>query len=112
MFNIRQVGDTIICDVNVSGTAGQHELPGTAVTAPLACSPNPFSRWVNLTLLPAGTEARVYSTTGVLVWSAKVSDSGKLVWSGRDGSGARLPDGVYLVQAGISGSQAKVVLKR
>ena len=112
VFNIRQVGDTIICDVNVSGTAGQHELPGTAVTAPLACSPNPFSRWVNLTLLPAGTEARVYSTTGVLVWSAKVSDSGKLVWSGRDGSGARLPDGVYLVQAGISGSQAKVVLKR
>jgi immune inhibitor A len=112
--NIRESGDTIICDIIVkpeSVAIAERLTPVPRLSIPRA-APNPFSREVNLTLLPAGTEARVYSTTGALVWSAKVPDGGNLVWSGRDGFGARVPDGVYLVQAGVSGSQAKVVLKR
>jgi hypothetical protein len=111
---IRESGDTIICDIIV-----KPESVGVADRPPLdarpllpQAAPNPFSRRVNLTLMPAGAEARVYSTNGVLVWSAKVPATGKLVWNGRARMGARLPDGVYLVQAGASGPQAKVVLKR
>ena len=113
--NIHESGDTIICDIIVkpesAGVAERPTLDARRMT-PQAV-PNPFSRQVNLTLLPAGTEVRLYSTTGALVWSAQVPLSGSLTWNGRDEMGALLPEGVYLAQAtGALIPPVKVVLKR
>ena len=113
--NIRESGDTIICDIIVhpeSGAVSEHPAPSSRLSTPLA-SPNPFSREVLLSDLPARKVACVYSAAGLLVWKAEVPDGGSLVWAGRDLSGVRVPEGVYILQiAGTSGSPVKLVLKR
>ncbi len=113
--NIRESGDTIICDIIVKPeSVGISLLPAlhSPLTLPQAF-PNPFSREVNLTPMPAGAEARIYSAAGALVWRSEVPSVGRVIWPGRDQFGARLPDGIYLVQAaGTSLPPLKVVLKR
>jgi immune inhibitor A len=113
--NIRESGDTIICDIIVkpeSVAIAEHTTSDPCLRT-LRAVPNPFSRHVNLSAMPAGAVARVYSAVGTLVWSASIPVSGRLVWDGRDQSGARLPEGVYLVQAsGASSPSTKVVLDR
>ncbi|MCX6843275.1 MAG: M6 family metalloprotease domain-containing protein [candidate division WOR-3 bacterium] len=114
--NIRQSGDTIICDIIVKpesvGVAEGLTLDARRQT--LQAAPNPFSREVNLTVMPAGAaEVRIYSTAGALVWRARVPASGKLTWDGAGSSGTRLPEGVYLVQvSGAAAAPLKVVLNR
>jgi hypothetical protein len=112
--NIRVQGDTIVCDIIVkpeSVGVAEHFAPDSRpLTAQAA--PNPFSCQVDLSL-PAGSEARIYSTAGALVWRARVPRSGRLKWNGSDESGAGLPEGVYVVQAiGTPAAALKVVLRR
>jgi immune inhibitor A len=113
--NIHESGDTIICDIIVKPeSVGLAEVPApySRLSTPLA-SPNPFSREVTLTCLPIGAVARVYSAAGALVWKAEVPAADRLVWMGQDLAGARVPEGIYLVQvAGTSGPPVKVVLNR
>ena len=113
--NIRESGDTIICDIIVRpesvGIAGSL-APEPLLSIPRAL-PNPFSRKVSLTRIPAGAEARIYSAAGTVVWSSGVPPSGRLTWNGCDLSGASMPDGIYLLRvSGASGTPTKVVLKR
>jgi hypothetical protein len=112
--NIRESGDTIICDIIVkpeSVAVAERPTPHSRLPT-LQAAPNPFSREVNLSSLPAGAVARVYSAAGTLVWGAQVPAEGRLIWTGRDRSGAMLPEGIYLVQmAGVSAPPVKVVLK-
>ena len=113
--NIHESGDTIICDIIVrpeSVGIAERPTPDPRLSI-LQATPNPFAREVNLSCLPAGAKVRVYSSAGTLVWSAEVPAAGKLIWDGRAQSGARLPDGIYLVQpAGTSDPPVKVVIKR
>jgi immune inhibitor A len=113
--NIRESGDTIICDIIVKPESVGISLlpaPHSPLTLPQAL-PNPFSHEVNLTRLPAGAEARVYSAAGTAVWSATASTEGGLSWNGCDRSGASLPDGVYLLRVtGTAVAPTKLVLKR
>ena len=113
--NIHESGDTIICDIIVhpeSVGISEHPQHCARVTTPEA-APNPFSREVRLSRLPAGAAARIYSSNGRLAWSASVPASGELTWDGRDVSGAVLPAGVYLVHtSGTSAHSTKIVLKR
>jgi len=114
--NIHESGDTIICDIIVKpesvGVADRP--PPYAQRLTLEAAPNPFSRQVSLTVGPARTaEARIYATSGALVWNAVVPASGRLAWDGTGNSGTRLPDGVYLVQvSGTATAPLKVILNR
>ena len=114
--NIRESGDTIICDIIVRPeSVGLAQFPTPASRLPvLVASPNPFSRELNLVTGPTRTaEVLVYSITGRLVWRARVPESGRLVWNGSDESGARLSEGVYLAKvSGATSTPIKVVLNR
>jgi hypothetical protein len=78
-------------------------------------TPNPFSQRVAVVWhSPArgGDVARVYAQDGRLVRQARIpSGQNRWVWDGRDDSGALLPPGVYVIEAG-SGIRAKVVKLR
>lgn len=114
--NIRESGDTIICDIIVKPeSVGVVERPTTYDRRlTFEAAPNPFSRQVNLTVGPApAAEARIYATSGALVWNAVVPASGRLAWDGTGNSGIQLPDGVYLVQvSGTATAPLKVILNR
>ena len=113
--NIHESGDTIICDIIVKPESVGVAEPHTSGPwlSQLRATPNPFSREVRLSCLPSGTIARVYSAAGTLVWSSEVPAVGRLIWTGRSQSGAKLPEGIYLVQVtGTSLTPVKVVLKR
>jgi hypothetical protein len=113
--NIHESGDTIICDIIVkpeSVGVAERSKPDARLCTPQA-APNPFSHEVDLSYLPAGAVARVYSAAGTLVWSADVPAAGRLTWTGRNQSGARVAEGIYLVQmTGTSAPPVKVVIKR
>jgi immune inhibitor A len=113
--NIHESGDTIVCDIIVkpeSVGVAERATPDSRRSTPHA-SPNPFSHEVNLSHLPAGAVARVYSAAGTFVWNSGVPATGRLTWTGRDLSGAKLPEGIYLVQmTGTLAPPVKVVLKR
>jgi len=78
----------------------------------ISIRPNPFRR--NAAVIwnsPAsgGEVARVYAQDGRLVRQARIpSGEARWVWDGRDDSGAALPPGVYVLEAG-PGLRAKVV---
>jgi immune inhibitor A len=113
--NIRESGDTIICDIIVKPESvgiGERPARESRLSVPRAL-PNPFSREVNLTSMPAGAEARIYSAAGTVVWNSGVTASGRLIWNGCDNSGASMPDGIYLLRVSCaSGTPTKVALKR
>jgi YVTN family beta-propeller protein len=80
--------------------------------ASVSVTPNPFSQSVAIVWnSPAigSDDARVYAQDGRLVRQARIA-AGELrwVWDGRDDSGAPLPPGVYVIEAG-PGVRAKVV---
>jgi len=113
--NIRQSGDTIICDIIVRPESVGVSSPGLLVPARLSVSPNPFKGRVQFAFSPslAGRTASAFSTAGTLVWQARIPASGELAWDGAGNSGARLPEGVYLVQvSGAAAAPTKVVLNR
>jgi hypothetical protein len=74
--------------------------------------PNPFTRSVAViwnSPAKGGEVARVYAQDGRLVRQARIaSGEARWVWDGRDDSGAPLPPGVYMLEAG-PGVRAKVV---
>jgi hypothetical protein len=74
--------------------------------------PNPFNKGVTLSLNSYATRsatARVYAQDGRMVKQAQIpAGEARWVWDGRDDSGAILPPGVYVVEAG-PGLRAKVV---
>jgi hypothetical protein len=78
----------------------------------LGVEPNPFARSVSvLWELPSSQAraARVYAQDGRLVRQAQIpAGERRWVWDGRDDSGAMLPPGVYVLEAG-PGVRAKVV---
>jgi len=113
--NIRESGDTIVCDIIVRpesvGVVDCLAPDARPLTPRVA--PSPFSSEVNLSRLPVNAVVLVYSVTGTLVWSAGVPASGRLAWNGRDRSGAKVPDGIYLLRlAGAAAAPAKIVLRR
>jgi len=83
--------------------------------AVLTASPNPFTQsvvavWRSPT--KGGDIVRVYAQDGRLVRQARIpAGQNRWVWDGRDDSGAALPPGVYVLEAG-SGLRAKVVKLR
>ncbi len=112
--DIRVQGDTIVCDIIVKPeSVGVAEGAAAGSRFPTAQAlPNPFSCQVDLSL-PAGSDTRVYSTDGALVWRARVPASGKLRWNGSKESGSLLPEGVYVVQTtGTRATPLKIVLRR
>jgi immune inhibitor A len=113
--NIRESGDTIICDIIVKpesvGVAERRTFNSRLPTS--IASPNPFAREVTLSCLPPGTVTQVYSAAGALVWKADVPSGGKLTWAGQDLCGVSVPEGIYLVKiAGTPGPPIKLVLDR
>jgi hypothetical protein len=75
-------------------------------------TPNPFTRSLVVSLnssINSGGVARVYAQDGRLVRQTLIpAGEARWVWDGRDDSGAPLPPGVYMLEAG-SGVRAKVV---
>ncbi len=73
--------------------------------ASLSAEPNPFGMSTRITYrLPesGAFSLRVYDAAGTLVRTlvagAHDTEEGELIWDGTDGSGSRLPSGVYLYQ--------------
>jgi YVTN family beta-propeller protein len=75
-------------------------------------TPNPFRQSVAVTWNSSargGDAARVYAQDGRLVRQARIpAGEARWVWDGRDDSGALIPPGVYVIEAG-PGLRAKVV---
>jgi YVTN family beta-propeller protein len=93
-------------------SAGVADQPRTKLSVALRALPNPFAQ--NVTLAwnsppEVGEAIRVCAGDGRLVSEAHISEGqARWVWDGRDDSGAPLPPGVYVIEAG-PGIRAKVV---
>ena len=78
----------------------------------LSATPNPFTRTLSVVwnILTKGSDvARVYAQDGGLVRQTRIPHGvSRWVWDGLDDSGATLPPGVYVLEAG-PGVRAKVV---
>jgi YVTN family beta-propeller protein len=78
----------------------------------ISVTPNPFTQSVAVVwshFVKGGDVARVYGQDGRLVRQAQIpAGEARWVWDGRDDSGALLPPGVYVIEAG-PGLRAKVV---
>jgi YVTN family beta-propeller protein len=77
-------------------------------------TPNPFAHSVAVAWDSArkGGDVHVYARDGRLVKQARIpAGENRWVWDGRDDSGAPLPPGVYVIEAG-PGLRAKVVKLR
>jgi hypothetical protein len=78
----------------------------------VSISPNPFRRNAAViwnTPASGGEVARLYAQDGRLVRQVRIpAGKNRWVWGGRDDSGALLPPGVYVIEAG-PGLRAKVV---
>jgi hypothetical protein len=74
--------------------------------------PNPFTKGVTLflnTYAKRSAVTRVFAQDGRMVRRASLqANKNRWVWNGRDDSGALLPPGVYVIEAG-PGLRAKVV---
>ncbi|MEO0115155.1 MAG: M6 family metalloprotease domain-containing protein [candidate division WOR-3 bacterium] len=115
--NIRQVGDTIICDIILSPVDIVESKPISPKPVRLAAKPNPFSRAVNFKIEPPDykserCEINIYSVAGRLVYKNRFLDN--LVWLGEDANGAKLPNGIYLVRAKIDNFiiDEKIIIQR
>lgn len=102
--NIRVAGDTIICDVLLTDTTSIAEPDPPRALAPLAATPNPFTKTTTISLQPAACGRQsvdIYDAGGrlvrVLAVSREPSAVGSALWDGTDDSGAPLPAGVYLL---------------
>jgi len=119
--NVRQVGDTIICDIIIRPeSVAVEEQPrlGTRLldsSIPLLVSPNPFRSSVTLHLNPRFLDPSnpllsIFSSSGTLVWRAVPAADGRITWNGTDLAGKPMPDGIYLVRAGLRSH--KLILQR
>jgi hypothetical protein len=93
-------------------TACAEPARGTSRKQYIIVRPNPFGRSVAVEWNSAATDfgaGRVYAYDGRLVRQVRIpAGEARWVWDGRDDSGALLPPGVYMLEAG-TGLHAKVV---
>jgi immune inhibitor A len=107
--NIRQVGDTIICDVTLIPT-GVLDQAGHAA-ASLSARPNPFKGSTSIAGLPEG-HVGIYSAAGRRV-AVLNADATGAEWNGTDDAGRPVPTGVYIVRTdGAAEPAVRLVLLR
>jgi immune inhibitor A len=117
--NIRQDGDTIICDVTLQPV----DIVATSqpmLVPKLIVGPNPFSTRVNLFFSPVPAiksepgVAAIYSSVGALVYKTSLPSSGRLSWSGTNRNGELLAAGVYLLRFAVGKQNfiKKLVIQR
>jgi len=108
--NIREVGDTIICDITFdSSQVGIEDMPEPAKRVVIGFKPNPFRNKAEIVLSADKPELiEIYSSDGRRVWEALAQK--QVIWDGSDSHGNLLPAGVYLVQG--RGSRLKVLINR
>jgi len=106
--NIRQIADTIICDITFSPQAIEEIASQPVANNQLLVKPNPFSRFIKIYPAPvhrSGVQMtnnnkpsvlNIYSVDGELVYNTKISDG--FTWFGTDNNGKELPTGVYIVR--------------
>jgi len=110
--NIRQVGDTIICDVTLDGSVGVAEGRRSLRVSDfgLDCRPNPATSFTLVRLAPfaGGRQLRVFDSSGREVMTRELGNghSGLVVPLDLH----RLPSGVYMLCAG--GDMHKLVVSR
>jgi immune inhibitor A len=113
--NIRQAGDTIICDVTLTSQDITEQPTQSLSTATLLVDPNPFSNFVRIRIANASNlNLNIYSVNGNLVYEGKFSNNGIYTWYGIDKKGKQLPTGVYIIKAGTGSSsyRKKLVIER
>ncbi len=101
--NIREVGDTIICDITFDSSQVEVNEPApSAGYDRITVHPNPFSSSARLKL-GAGGNARVeiFTSDGRVV--RRVIANGDFIWDGTDDNGMALNPGVYLVRVRRNG---------
>jgi hypothetical protein len=114
---VREVGDTIVCDI-AFGNTGSQERPEAGPVSDLILrgGPSPFRGRVELELeAPGGggpPELAIYDRDGQQVWRARAPGlpgvtRHRFDWRGRDGRGAVLPTGIYQAVARCGGKIAR-----
>ncbi len=108
--NIREVGDTIICDITFdSSQVGVKE--GTLYPSVIRAMPNPFSSrtFVSISSGKPGKIA-IFTVDGRVIWERDVD--GSFYWDGSDFSGTRVSSGVYFVRfKGAPSHSCRLVLR-
>ena len=103
----------IIYYVSTGFGAGEQLLPKTAT---LETYPNPFNSACRIDFTSAvdKAEIEIFDIGGRLVRTLKPSsESGSVIWDGRDSAGGELPNGVYLIRSNTSRTKtAKAVLMK
>jgi len=108
--NIREVGDTVICDITF-GVVGTEEESGSPIAlGQVVVQPNPFRTQVLLRFSPgpgrnAPGRVAIYTANGALIQEENIPSSGELVWAGTDRQGRRLPAGIYFLKAEVGGTR-------
>jgi hypothetical protein len=113
--NIRQAGDTIICDVTLTSQDITEQPIKSLSTVTLLVEPNPFSNFVRISTANANNlNLNIYSVNGNLVYEDKFSNNGIYTWYGIDKNGKQVPTGVYIIRAGTGSSsyRKKLVIER
>lgn len=107
--------DTAVYVIRDTSTAIAEQPQQPEFSSVLSVQPNPFSRNTEViwdSPAKGGGAARVFARDGRLVRQARIpAGENRWVWDGRDDSGAPLPPGVYVIEAG-AGLRAKVVKLR
>ncbi len=112
--NIREVGDTIICDITFDSSQVMiEELELLRRDGQLPAYPNPFVSYTRLKLGDrTGTRVEIFSSDGRLVRA--VHAEGDFIWDGTDEKGKALSPGVYLARVlreGFPAISARLVLQ-
>jgi immune inhibitor A len=99
--NIRQVGDTIICDITFS-PQGIEEKPAPPTSQiKLSVQPNPFAKSINIKLAPPSNKShtiKIYNIGGDVVYNTLLNGAGNFRWFGTDKLGKILPNGIYFIR--------------
>ncbi len=109
--NIREAGDTVICDVLIN-SVGTEEQTSNGLPMTLRCEPNPFRRATRISVGirsatqfgGEGSGLRIYDITGTLMKTMVFNsflnpNSQSLTWDGTDQTGHPVPAGIYFVTA-------------
>jgi hypothetical protein len=112
-YETGESGPSNVVDIEVPGTASADSPAGLSAGLALNGSPNPFTdRGVLRYRLKDSGAARIviYDVGGRIVGSVSLSSgsqTGEIVWDGRDPSGHSLPSGIYFAELRQSGESVK-----
>jgi M6 family metalloprotease-like protein len=118
VFNIQQVGDTIICDITLSPVNVVENKVTIKNKPKFIAEPNPFSKFVTFQIKSADInelcDLRIYSIIGKLVYETKFPITDEFTWFGKDKEGKQLPTGVYLIRVNNDNSNIsrKLIIQR